>query len=102
MTPKTTDIVPVRPQELSKDARPGVPAIVEAAGSKRRLRDAGLSAKHFKCHSFRASTATNLLNQGVELADVQYLLGHADPRTTKLYDRRKLAVTRNIVERIAI
>lgn len=70
--------------------------------AKRRLRDAGLSPKHFKCHSFRASTATNLLDQGVELADVQYLLGHSDPRTTKLYDRRKLSVTRNIVERIAI
>ena len=69
---------------------------------KRRLVGAGLSPRQFKCHSFRASTATNLLDQGVELADVQYLLGHADPRTTKLYDRRKLAVTRNIVERIGI
>lgn len=69
---------------------------------KRRLAAAGLPATAFKCHSLRASTATNLLEQGVELADVQFLLGHADPRTTRLYDRRKLAVTRNIVERIAI
>lgn len=69
---------------------------------KRRLRATGLPDHVFKCHSLRASTATNLLEQGVELADVQYLLGHADPRTTKLYDRRKMAVTRNIVERIAI
>jgi site-specific recombinase XerD len=69
---------------------------------KRRLRGAGLPQQVFKCHSLRASTATNLLEQGVELADVQFLLGHSDPRTTKLYDRRKLAVTRNIVERIAI
>lgn len=69
---------------------------------KRRLLAAGLPAHVFKCHSLRASTATNLLEQGVELADVQYLLGHSDPRTTKLYDRRKMAVTRNIVERISI
>ncbi len=69
---------------------------------KRRLSAADLPEHVFKCHSLRASTATNLLEQGVELADVQFLLGHADPRTTKLYDRRKLAVTRNIVERIAI
>lgn len=69
---------------------------------KRRLAAADLPEHVFKCHSLRASTATNLLEQGVELADVQFLLGHADPRTTKLYDRRKLAVTRNIVERIAI
>ena len=69
---------------------------------KRRLAAAGLPAQVFKCHSLRASTATNLLEQGVELADVQFLLGHSDPRTTRLYDRRTLAVTRNIVERIAI
>lgn len=69
---------------------------------KRRMAHAGLPYRQFSCHSFRAATATNLLDQGVELADVQYLLGHSDPRTTKLYDRRKLSVTRNIVERIAI
>jgi len=28
--------------------------------------------------------------------------GHADPRTTRLYDRRQRRVTRNIVERISI
>jgi hypothetical protein len=27
--------------------------------------------------------------------DVQYLLGHADGRTTRLYDRRQKQVTRN-------
>lgn len=69
---------------------------------KRRLLAAGLPSHIFKCHSLRASTATNLLEQGVELSDVQYLLGHSDPRTTKLYDRRRQSVTRNIVERIAI
>ena len=40
--------------------------------------------------------------QGVPFKDVQYLLGHADPRTTHLYDRTKRQVTRNIVERISI
>jgi hypothetical protein len=29
-------------------------------------------------------------------------LGHADPRTTRLYDRRQKQVTRNTVERISI
>ena len=33
---------------------------------------------------------------------IQYLLGHAEPRTTTLYDRRQKKVTRNIVERIPI
>ena len=53
-------------------------------------------------HSFRVSVATDLLDQGIPLADVQYLLGHADPRTTRLYDRRQKQVTRNIVERIRL
>lgn len=69
---------------------------------KRRLADAGLPADRLTCHSFRATTITDLLDQGVPLEDVQYLAGHADPRTTRLYDRRKKQVTRNIVERISI
>jgi integrase/recombinase XerD len=43
-----------------------------------------------------------LLEQGVPLEDVQRLAGHADPRTTRLYDRRQKKITRNIVERISI
>ncbi len=69
---------------------------------KRRLRRAGLPSDTLSCHSFRATTITNLLDQGVPLEDVQHLVGHADPRTTRLYDRRRREVTRNIVERIAI
>ena len=48
------------------------------------------------------ATITNLLNQGVALEDVQRLAGHADPRTTRLYDRRPQVITRQVVERIAI
>ena len=52
--------------------------------------------------SFRVATITNLLTQGVPLEDVQNLANHADPRTTRLYDRRRRKVTRNIVERIPV
>jgi integrase/recombinase XerD len=68
---------------------------------KRRFKDAGLPA-NLTCHTFRATTITDLLNSGVNPDDVQDLAGHADPRTTRLYDRRKRDVTRNIVERISI
>lgn len=68
---------------------------------KRRLAAAGLPTI-LTCHSFRATTATDLLEQGVPLEDVQVLLGHADPRVTRLYDRRDRTVTRNVVERISI
>ena len=69
---------------------------------KRRLQDAGLPSRHLSCHSFRATAITDLLTQGVPLEDVQYLAGHSDPRTTRLYDRRQKQVTRNIVERISV
>lgn len=50
----------------------------------------------------RVPTITDLLSQGVPLGDVQHLAGHADPLTTRLYDRRHRQVTRNIVERTSI
>ena len=68
---------------------------------KRRLKDAGLPTR-LSPHSFRVTAITSLLEQGVPMEDVQYLAGHADPRTTRLYDRRRRKVTRNIVERISI
>jgi site-specific recombinase XerD len=58
--------------------------------------------QQLSCHSFRATTITDLLTQGVPLEDVQYLAGHADPRTTRFYDRRRKQVTCNNVERISV
>jgi site-specific recombinase XerD len=68
---------------------------------KRRLKDAGLPSR-LSPHSFRVTGITDLLAQGMPLEDVQHLAGHAEPRTTALYDRRQKKVTRNIVERISI
>jgi len=64
--------------------------------------NASLDAVPSFAHSFRVITITDLLEQGLALEDVQRLAGHADPRTTRLYDRRARKVTRNIVERISI
>jgi site-specific recombinase XerD len=68
---------------------------------KRRLKDADLPSR-LSPHSFRVTVATDLLSQDVPLDQVQQLLGHADPRTTRLYDRRQQKVSRNIVERISV
>jgi site-specific recombinase XerD len=68
---------------------------------KRRLKDAGLPTR-LSPHSFRVTGITDLLSQNVPLEEVQYLAGHAEPRTTGLYDRRQKKVTRNVVERISI
>lgn len=87
-----------RTKTLTKNAVSGIDA---CRMMKRRLLRAGLSGR-FSPHSFRVATVTDLLEQNVPLEDVQFLAGHADPRTTRIYDRRRRKVTRNIVERISI
>ena len=51
--------------------------------------------------SFRVLVVTDLLSQDPPLEDMQYLNGHANPRTTQIYDHRRRSVTRNVVERIS-
>jgi len=79
----------------------GISAIDICRMVKRRLKAASLPSSASP-HSFRSCTATDLLEQGVSLEDVQYLLGHSDSRVTRLYDRRQRKITRNIVERISV
>ena len=67
---------------------------------KRRMKAAGLPAE-LSAHSFRVATITDLIGQGIPIEDVQHLAGHKDARTTKLYDRTRRQVTRNLVERIS-
>jgi len=48
-----------------------------------------LGANHgYSAHSMRATFITTALDNGANLEDVQEAVGHADPSTTKLYDRR--------------
>ena len=58
--------------------------------------------EELSAHSFRVAVLTDLIDQGVAIEDVQELAGHADSRTTKLYDRTQRKATRNLVERIRI
>jgi len=68
---------------------------------QRRLEDAGIGGHvGFGCHSFRATCGTNFLINGGDLETCQKLMGHADSRTTKLYDRRALQPTLADIERI--
>jgi integrase/recombinase XerD len=68
---------------------------------KRRMADIRLPG-YLSPHSFRVGVITDLLSQGVPLEEVQNLAGHADPRTTRLYDRRQKKVMRSVVDRISV
>lgn len=68
---------------------------------RRRMAEAELP-ENLTAHSFRVAAITDLIKQGVPIEDVQYLAGHSDARTTRLYDRSSRRVTRNIVERISL
>jgi integrase/recombinase XerD len=46
-------------------------------------------------HSFRHVFVTAALNAGVSLQDVQDAAGHADPRTTRRYDRARHSLDRH-------
>jgi site-specific recombinase XerD len=51
-------------------------------------------------HSFRAAGITNFLENDGTLEAAQRIAGHADSRTTKLYDRRSQKVLLEDMERI--
>jgi site-specific recombinase XerD len=57
---------------------------------RRLARRAGIaSADRLNPHSLRHSFVTAALDAGVSLRDVQDAAGHADPRTTRRYDRAR-------------
>lgn len=68
---------------------------------KRRCRAAGLGDR-FSNHTLRATGITAYLKNGGQLEHAQYMAGHASPRTTKLYDRRKQEASLDEVERIIL
>ncbi|HWB35941.1 MAG TPA: tyrosine-type recombinase/integrase [Rugosimonospora sp.] len=63
----------------------------------RLARKAGIGpiADQLTPHSLRHGYATDLLAAGVPVRDVQYALGHADPRTTERYDRARMDPARH-------
>jgi integrase len=63
---------------------------------RRLAKTAGIAgAERISPHSMRHTHATIALDAGVPLRDVQDSMGHADPRTTRLYDRTRGNLDRN-------
>ncbi len=67
---------------------------------RRIARKAGITAG-ITPHSLRHTAATLALDAGAPLRDVQDMLGHADPRTTRRYDRARESLDRAASYKIA-
>lgn len=67
----------------------------------RRLARAAGIAHAVSPHSCRHGFVTNALDAGVSLRDVQDAAGHADPRTTRRYDRARHSLDRHATYAVA-
>jgi integrase/recombinase XerD len=68
---------------------------------RRRAADAGIETK-IGCHTFRATGITDYLSNGGKLEIAQRMAGHANAKTTGLYDRRNDDISVSEVERVGI
>jgi len=78
---------PTRSNGRSNDGRRRMSADMVDRVLKKYCRQVDLPLG-FSAHSMRATFITTALQNGASLEDVQRDVGHADPTTTKLYDRR--------------
>jgi len=84
---------------LTNDGTPLQPH--HAARIVRRLTRAAGVTKRISPHSLRHTAVTLALDAGVSLRDVQDMAGHADPRTTRRYDRARRSLDRHATYTLA-
>jgi integrase len=71
--------------------------------SQRRTKQTDINTPGIGNYTFRGTGITTyLLNADAKLEHVQCMAAHADPKTTRLYDRRSDQVSLDEVERILI
>jgi integrase/recombinase XerD len=68
---------------------------------RRRAADAGIETP-IGCHTFRATGITDYLRNGGRIEVAQRMAGHANAKTTGLYDRRNDDISVGEVEKIGI
>ncbi|MFC3986629.1 tyrosine-type recombinase/integrase [Streptosporangium jomthongense] len=113
-----TDRIPVPPrvrallEPLLAGRAPAEPLLARADGRpfdrwrtttalRRAATAAGVDPTKLTPHTARATAATTALDAGVPLSDVQELLGHASPVTTKRYDRGRRKLDAHAAYRMA-
>lgn len=77
----------VRVRKGGKVQQEGLTTEALAQRLEYRRRQAGLQ-KGLTWHDFRRTLAGDLLDEGHDILTVGEIMGHSDPKTTKIYDRR--------------
>jgi site-specific recombinase XerD len=110
------DLVPLAPRTVAAveehlDERSDGPLVLANDGGPlnrfqatrviRRLTRAADIDKSISPHSLRHTAVTLALDAGVPLRDVQDMAGHADPRTTRRYDRARMSLDRHATYTLA-
>jgi integrase len=75
---------------------------VRAVNELYEKRAAVVNVENTHFHDLRRSFISDLLDNGVDVATVSKLAGHADPRTTLRYDRRKMETRRKAINTLHI
>jgi integrase/recombinase XerD len=78
---------PIKPNQHGYASRRHLHPVAIDRILRHYAKTAGLD-RGYSAHSMRATFITTALDNGASLEDVQRDVGHADPSTTKLYDRR--------------
>lgn len=71
--------------------------------AKRQLQEIGIDSPEYTAHSFRHSTAVNILLNGGSIEEAQSVLRHSSPATTQIYTqtiREQMRLTRASEERL--
>lgn len=82
------------------DHRLGDRAIYEVV--KAACGRAGLDPERFGAHSLRSGHITQFMANGGRIEDAQAQAGHADPKTTATYDRRRRAVKESTSRKLGL
>lgn len=90
-----------RGDKLDRASKPISDKLIERV-VKERAEQAGLGDVRLTPHGLRATFVTLALEGGAKLHQVQYAVGHADPRTTEHYQKRKLNLADNASDYVHI